>query len=101
MGGGGHLQAAVPPRDDGGHVPLAGHEAQQRRCAGGAAAVGELLLWGCAEAVARIGEAGVMHGEVARFVNSSLGRAWAQSSSLGDREDEVFRLLDVEIAKST
>jgi len=64
-------------------------------------ALAELLLWGCADVVARIGEAGVSHGEVARYVKGSLGRAWAQSSSLGDRKDEVFALLDVEIAKST
>ena len=64
-------------------------------------ALGELLVWRCADVVTRIGEAGVAHGEVARFVKASLGRAWAQSSSLGDRKDDVFRLLDAEIARST
>jgi len=62
-------------------------------------ALAELLLWGCADVVARIGEAGMSHGEVAQYVKGSLGRAWAQSSSLGDRKDKVFGLLDAEIAK--
>jgi hypothetical protein len=44
-------------------------------------ALAELLTRGCADVVARIGEAGVSQSEVARYVKGSLSRAWYQNKT--------------------
>jgi hypothetical protein len=44
-------------------------------------ALAELLTRGCADVVARIGEAGVSQSEVARYVKGSLSRAWSQNKT--------------------